>query len=193
MGSVFKRVKKTIKKVTKPISKVTKGIAKGIAKVAKSVMKGVAKINKKLGPLGSIALAIAMPYALSGLSTAIGTAGGTTWLMNSSNLFLRTGKTDQSGFDDDGFGNLILFDFIDGKKVTVDPTAGSINYNTGEIELQDFSPQDGEIRFTAIPDSFDVIATENTILQTAPDESSVDVIEKSEKAIIKNLNLSRSI
>ncbi len=110
-----------------------------------------------------------------------------------SNLFLRTGKTDQSGFDDDGFGNLRLFDFIDGKKVTVDPTAGSINYNTGEIELQDFSPQDGEIRFTAIPDSFDVIATENTILQTAPDESSVDVIEKSEKAIIKNLNLSRSI
>ena len=48
MGSVFKRVKKTIKKVTKPISKVTKGIAKGIAKVAKSVMKGVAKLNKKL-------------------------------------------------------------------------------------------------------------------------------------------------
>ena len=110
-----------------------------------------------------------------------------------SNLFLRTGKTDQSGFDEDGFGNIRLFDFIDGKKVTVDPIAGSINYNTGEIELQDFSPQDGEIRFTAIPDSFDVIATESTILQTAPDESSVDVIEKSEKAIIKNLNLSRSI
>jgi hypothetical protein len=90
MGSVFRRVKKTFKKVTKPISKVTKGIAKGIAKVAKSVMKGVAKINKKLGPLGSIAMAIAMPYALSGLSTAIGTAGGTTGLMNSSNLFLRS-------------------------------------------------------------------------------------------------------
>ena len=90
MGSVFKRIKRTFKKVTKPVSKVTKGIAKGIAKVAKSVMKGVAKVNQKLGPLGSIALAIAMPYALSGLSTAIGTAGGTTGLMNSSNLFLRS-------------------------------------------------------------------------------------------------------
>ena len=90
MGSVFKRVKRTFKKVTKPISKVTKGIANGIAKVAKSVMRGVAKVNKKLGPLGSIALAIALPYALSGLSTAIGTAGGTTGLMNSSNLFLRS-------------------------------------------------------------------------------------------------------
>ena len=32
-------------------------------------MRGVAKLNKKLGPLGSIALAVAMPYALGGLST----------------------------------------------------------------------------------------------------------------------------
>ena len=75
MGSVFKRVKKTFKKVTKPISKVTKGIAKGIAKVAKSVMKGVAKINKKLGPIGMIAMSIAMPYAMQGLG------GGVNWLM----------------------------------------------------------------------------------------------------------------
>jgi hypothetical protein len=75
MGSVFKRVKKTIKKVTKPISKVTKGIAKGIAKVAKSVMKGVAKLNKKLGPIGMIAMSIAMPYAMQGLG------GGVNWLM----------------------------------------------------------------------------------------------------------------
>ena len=75
MGSVFKRVKRTIKKVTKPISKVTKGIAKGIAKVAKSVMKGVAKLNKKLGPIGMIAMSIAMPYAMQGLG------GGVNWLM----------------------------------------------------------------------------------------------------------------
>ena len=75
MGSVFKRVKKTIKKVTKPISKVTKGIAKGIAKVAKSVMRGVAKLNKKLGPIGMIAMSIAMPYAMQGLG------GGVNWLM----------------------------------------------------------------------------------------------------------------
>ena len=67
MGSVFKRVRKVVKKVTKPISKVTKGIAKGIAKVAKSVMRGVAKINKKLGPIGMIAMSFAMPYAMQGL------------------------------------------------------------------------------------------------------------------------------
>ena len=84
MGSVRKVFKKATKVIKKPISKITKGIARGIAKVGKSVMKGVAKLNKKLGPLGSVALAIAMPYALSGLSA------GTTSLMNSQNLFLRS-------------------------------------------------------------------------------------------------------
>ena len=69
MGSVFKRIKKTFKKVTKPLSKMTKGIARGIAKVGKAVMKGVAKVSNKFGPLGSIALAMAMPYAMQGLSS----------------------------------------------------------------------------------------------------------------------------
>ena len=69
MGSVAKVFKKVTRAVKKPVSKITKGIAKGIAKVGKSVMRGVAKLNKKLGPVGSIALAIAMPYALQGLST----------------------------------------------------------------------------------------------------------------------------
>ena len=82
MGSVRKVFKKATKVIKKPISKITKGIARGIAKVGKSVMKGVAKLNKKLGPLGMIAMSIAMPYALSGLSA------GTTSLMNSQNLFL---------------------------------------------------------------------------------------------------------
>ena len=83
MGSVSRVIKKTKKAVTKPLSKAFKGIAKGIKKVGKATMRGVAKLNKKLGPLGSIALAIAMPYALGGLST------GTTALMNSQNTFLQ--------------------------------------------------------------------------------------------------------
>ena len=69
MGSVARIIKKTKKAVTKPLSKAFKGIAKGIKKVGKATMRGVAKLNKKLGPLGSIALAIAMPYALGGLIT----------------------------------------------------------------------------------------------------------------------------
>ena len=102
MGSVAKVVKKATKVIKKPLSKITKGIARGIAKVGKSVMKGVGRITKKLGPIGMIGLAIAMPYALSALGggatggligrTMMGPHGqmmSTGWL-NSSNVFLKS-------------------------------------------------------------------------------------------------------
>jgi hypothetical protein len=94
MGSVAKAVKKVTKRVSRPISKITKGIAKGIVKVGKATMRGVAKIQNKLGPLGSIAMAIAMPYALSGLSNIVGhagmAAGQSSGLLGSSNVFLNS-------------------------------------------------------------------------------------------------------
>ena len=94
MGSVAKVVKKVTKVAKKPFSKITKGIARGIAKVGKSVMKGVGRLSKKLGPLGMIALSVAMPYALSGLSTAIGhggmAAGQASGWLGSQNVFLRS-------------------------------------------------------------------------------------------------------
>ena len=102
MGSVARVFKKATKAVTKPISKAFKGVAKGIMKVGKATMRGVAKLQKKLGPLGSIALAVAMPYALGGLSNMIGVAGGQTGLMNSTNLFLKSignvGNSIRSGY-----------------------------------------------------------------------------------------------
>jgi len=110
-----------------------------------------------------------------------------------SNLFFRTGRDVRSGFDDDGFGNIRLFDFIDDEKITVEPYSGTVDYEKGIVELQDFNPVDGIISFTAVPDSFDVQATENIILQTDTEGSFVDVLEKNETDVIKNLNLSRSI
>ena len=114
--------KKTVKKVTRPVSKVFKGVAKGIARVGKSVMKGVARLGKKLGPLGMIGLAIALPAALGGLSGMIGTAGvpqlgyqATGW-MGSQNVFLRsigtvgnairTGYSNATGAIGRTFGNI---------------------------------------------------------------------------------------
>ena len=103
----IKKAKKIVKKVTKPVTQVVKNVAKNVKKIGSSVIKGVTnvargvsrtfgKITNKFGPLGSIALAIAMPYALAGLST------GTTALMNSSNLFLRSvgtiGNTIRTGY-----------------------------------------------------------------------------------------------
>ena len=83
MGKVFRAAKKVVKKVTKPITKIVKKTVKKVKKIGKAVMKGVSKITNKLGPVGMIALSIAMPYALAGLSTA------TTAAMSSSNVFLR--------------------------------------------------------------------------------------------------------
>jgi len=78
MGSVSRVFKKVTRAVKKPISKAFKGVAKGIMKVGKATMRGVAKLNQKLGPLGSIAMAIAMPYALSGLSSLTNAAMAST-------------------------------------------------------------------------------------------------------------------
>jgi hypothetical protein len=94
MGSAKKVIKTVQKAVKKPISKAFKGIAKGIKKVGKATMRGITSLNKKLGPIGSIALSIAMPYALGGLSTMIGqggmAAGQATGMMGSKNLFIRS-------------------------------------------------------------------------------------------------------
>ena len=100
MGSVKKVIKKVKKAVKKPVSKAFKGIAKGILKVGKATMRGIASLNKKLGPIGSIALSIAMPYALGGLSNMIGRGammqpggfigGKATGMMGSKNLFIRS-------------------------------------------------------------------------------------------------------
>ena len=94
MGSAKKVIKTVQKAVKKLISKAFKGIAKGIKKVGKATMRGITSLNKKLGPIGSIALSIAMPYALGGLSTMIGqggmAAGQATGMMGSKNLFIRS-------------------------------------------------------------------------------------------------------
>ena len=79
----FKAAKKVVKKITKPITKIVKKVVKKVKKIGKSVMKGVAKISNKLGPVGMIALSIAMPYALAGLSSM------TTAAMSSTNVFLK--------------------------------------------------------------------------------------------------------
>jgi hypothetical protein len=83
MGGIAKAVSKPFKSVAKTISKVVKKTAQAIKKVGTSVMKGVAKISNKLGPVGMIALSIAMPYALAGLSSM------TTAAMASTNPFLQ--------------------------------------------------------------------------------------------------------
>jgi hypothetical protein len=95
MGSVVKKIKKTVKKIVKknPITKIIKKTAKnikrlggklwdGIKKVGGKAMRAWGKISQKLGPIGTIALSFAMPYLLGPLSGMAGTAWSNlaTWM-----------------------------------------------------------------------------------------------------------------
>jgi len=110
-----------------------------------------------------------------------------------SSLFTRQGRLYQSGFDDDGFGNLRLFDVIDGTKVYANNKAGIVNYATGRVDITtEFDPVDGIITFTVTPESFDVSAQSNSIIRIAVDSSQVNVVEKNNTSLLQNINLSRS-
>lgn len=112
-----------------------------------------------------------------------------------SNDFTRNNGASNSGFDDDGNGNIRLYDVVEGTKQYVNEQAGTINYETGAIEiLFAFAPDDGQtITFTAVPDSVDIEADRNTVLEISTDASSVEMVDKTNESLIKSLNLTRSI
>ena len=81
MGSIFKKIKRIVKK--NPLTKIFKRVGKGIANVGKKTWQGIkriggkvmatyGKISQKLGPIGMIGLSMAMPYLLGGFSGAAG-------------------------------------------------------------------------------------------------------------------------
>ncbi|MCG7944875.1 MAG: hypothetical protein N0C84_00865 [Candidatus Thiodiazotropha taylori] len=109
------------------------------------------------------------------------------------NLFKRLGQTVQSGLDDDGYGKIRLFNVVENEKIYVNYDAGVINYETGEFEIKfNMKPEEGPIEFTVIPESFDVIAENNVILEIDDQASTVNVIEKNDKDLMRYNNLSRS-
>ena len=81
MGSIFKKIKRIVKKnpLTRIIKRVGKSIAdvgkktwQGIKRIGGKVMSAYGKISQKLGPIGMIGLSMAMPYLLGGFSGAAG-------------------------------------------------------------------------------------------------------------------------
>ncbi len=99
------------------------------------------------------------------------TAGGVL----SSTGFTISDNTNEMFLDDDGMGNVRLYYVTSGAtKTYVDSTAGTINYATGKIILtsltiSSISNVDGvsssTIKVKVIPDSNDVIAVRNQVLQ----------------------------
>lgn len=111
----------------------------------------------------------------------------------STNDFKRIGKSFTSGFDDDGKGNIRLFDNLDNVKVYSNNKAGTIDYGTGILDIKDFDPVDGNINFTVVPDSFDVLSLNEYILRISLDSSIINIVEKDNIQLINLLNKSRSV
>ena len=111
----------------------------------------------------------------------------------STNDFSRIGKSFTSGFDDDGKGNIRLFDNLDGVKVYANNKAGTIDYGLGILDIKDFDPNDGNINFTVVPDSFDVLSLNEYILRISLDSSIINIVEKENVELINLLNKSRSV
>ena len=80
---------------------------------------------------------------------------------------------------DDGLGNLNIFRFSEDKvKVNIVSAAGTVDYETGALELKGFAPKsfsDIQVRLSASPDTFDVIAIREQILIMNSDEAIINV------------------
>jgi hypothetical protein len=89
-----------------------------------------------------------------------------------------SGDVNSYFFDDDGIGNVRRY-YTDGAtRVYKDNTAGTIDYNTGVININTLTYSstlntDDSIDFTIIPDSNDVISVRNQLLDITASEISV--------------------
>jgi len=77
-------------------------------------------------------------------------------------------------FDDDGSGNVRIFQLVSGVRTYLDTTAGTINYDDGivnidTVSISSVSNVDGatstQIRITVTPDSFDIVPKRNQLLE----------------------------
>ena len=106
--------------------------------------------------------------------------------------FNRLGRNIFSKFRDDGLGNMQLVDITNDGATIVNPEAGTINYQTGEVAISDFDPEDGNIGFIAIPESFDVNAIGNTLLQISVGDSTARAIDMNDIESLNSFNVSRA-
>ena len=98
-------------------------------------------------------------------------AGG---VIASTGFYISGDTTNVHYWDDDGAGNLRLYYISAGARVYADSTAGTVTYSTGKIvtdsiyitsaDLVD-EVASSQIRITAVPDSKDIVALRNQLLE----------------------------
>ena len=95
-------------------------------------------------------------------------------ILSSTGFKVSGNTTNVQFFDDDGSGNIRRYYLVSGVRQYQDNTAGTITYSTGEIKINSnnitsIQNVDGAastiIRLTVIPDSLDIIAVRNQILE----------------------------
>jgi|LakMenE18May11ns_1017448.scaffolds.fasta_scaffold9945009_2 hypothetical protein len=90
-------------------------------------------------------------------------------------------------FDDDGYGNIRIYKLIGSERVYLKRKAGTVNYETGLIEIKSFTPlgiPDGtvEINILAKPDKGDIFVRRNQVLVINTDK--IDITMVQEKSVI---------
>jgi hypothetical protein len=84
--------------------------------------------------------------------------------------------------DDDGQGNVRIYRFDDSKqKVIINATAGTINYNTGTVDVPNFAitSYDGiELYITCETLNLDVDPVREQILIVDPKDATVSIIDE---------------
>ena len=93
-----------------------------------------------------------------------------------------------SGFtcymDDDGLGVVRAYRFnTDKEKIIVNSTAGTVDYETGQVIFNSFTPTDfvdTEMKLTATPDRFDLIPLREQILIIDPEDAIITAIPEYE-------------
>ena len=95
-------------------------------------------------------------------------------ILSSTGFKVSGNTTNVQFFDDDGSGNIRRYYVVSGVRQYQDNTAGTITYSTGEIKINSINITSIEnvdgaastiIRLTVIPDSLDIIAVRNQILE----------------------------
>lgn len=86
-------------------------------------------------------------------------------------------------FDDNGSGTIRIFRYSSGNKVVVKANAGTINYTTGKVVLNDFAPTayvDDQLKFNATPDRLDVIPVRDQILLMNAADADITIVGEQE-------------
>lgn len=84
--------------------------------------------------------------------------------------------------DSDGVISVVTMDAVNGEKIYVNRTAGTVDYTTGKISLENFNPTaiaDGttKISVTAVPKNTNILSSENTILSILDTDLTITMVD----------------